>query len=352
MPSLSRAFNASARALAADRALRASRARASCSGRSLGFGWLAFSGLLATAAPRGRRTTPPKAKSVIFCFMDGGPSHVDTFDSKPMLEEARGQADRRRRPSPSGRSPPPNRVWLGSPWEFQQRGESGLWVSDLFPHLATVADELCVVRSHGRRAAAARPAEPAAAHRPQSSARPRASARGCRTAWAAANRNLPGYVVLNNDWVPNGGLENFGSSFLPASHQATMMRAKGVPVDNIAADGRRGGAAAQARPAGRAGRRLRRRPPRTRRRSRRPSPTTRPPSACRPRCPSSPTSAASPRRSAGCTASTRRTSTSATTPRRRLRARRLVEAGVRFVEITCPASTATTRRGTSTACSR
>jgi uncharacterized protein YfaS (alpha-2-macroglobulin family) len=47
------------------------------------------------------------------------------------------------------------------------------------------------------------------------------------------NRNLPGYVVLNNDWVPNGGLENFGSSFLPASHQATMVRAKGVPVDNI-----------------------------------------------------------------------------------------------------------------------
>jgi hypothetical protein len=47
------------------------------------------------------------------------------------------------------------------------------------------------------------------------------------------NHNLPGYVVLNNDWVPNGGLENFGSSFLPASHQATMMRAKGCPVDNI-----------------------------------------------------------------------------------------------------------------------
>jgi hypothetical protein len=47
------------------------------------------------------------------------------------------------------------------------------------------------------------------------------------------NNNLPGYVVLNNDWVPNGGLENFSSSFLPASHQATMMRAKGVPVDNI-----------------------------------------------------------------------------------------------------------------------
>jgi hypothetical protein len=48
------------------------------------------------------------------------------------------------------------------------------------------------------------------------------------------NNNLPGYVVLNNDWVPNGGLENFGSSFLPASNQATMVRAKGVPVDNIA----------------------------------------------------------------------------------------------------------------------
>ena len=47
------------------------------------------------------------------------------------------------------------------------------------------------------------------------------------------NQNLPGYVVLNNDWVPNGGLENFGSSYLPASHQATMVRAKGVPVDNV-----------------------------------------------------------------------------------------------------------------------
>ena len=133
----------------------------------------------------------------------------------------------------------PGRVWLGSPWEFKQRGKSGLWVSDLFPHIATVADELCVVRSmvgelplHGQ--------QNLLLHTGRITGRRRASARGCRTAWARRTSNLPGYVVLNNDWVPNGGLENFASAFLPASHGATMMRAKGVPVDNIApADPRR-----------------------------------------------------------------------------------------------------------------
>ena len=86
----------------------------------------------------------PRAKSVIFCFMDGGPSHVDTFDPKPMLKKHQGK------PIGDGGfqavAGHANRVWLGSPWEFKQRGKSGLWVSDLFPHLAEVADELCVVR--------------------------------------------------------------------------------------------------------------------------------------------------------------------------------------------------------------
>ena len=173
-----------------------------------------------------------RAKNIIFCFMDGGPSHVDTFDPKPMLKKHEGKpigesGVTKRSQSNAGR------VWFGSPWEFKHRGQSGLWVSELFPHIAQVADKLCVVRSmvgelplHGQQ------------NRLLHTGRILGQAPSFG-AWVSyglgtENANLPGYVVLNNDWVPNGGLENFGSSFLPASHQATMVRAKGVPVDNIA----------------------------------------------------------------------------------------------------------------------
>ncbi len=202
-----------------------------------GFGGLALAGLLADEAEAdtaSRNPAPhfrPKVRSVIFCFMDGGPSHVDTFDPKPMLKQHEGEkvgahltntlyTDR-------------NRVWLGSPWNFRQRGESGLWVSDLFPHIAAVADDICVVRSmvgmqplHGQQNLLLHTGRVLGQH-------------PSLGAWVShglgtENRNLPGYVLLNNDWVPNGGMENFGSSYLPASHQATMVRAKGTPVDNIA----------------------------------------------------------------------------------------------------------------------
>jgi len=206
---------------------------------SLGFGWLAYQGLfanqLAGAATRNAVAAPhhaAKATSIIFCFMDGGPSHVDTFDYKPMLKKHQGQ--RIGTPAVSRRSQSsPERVWLGSPWEFRQRGQSGLWVSDLFPKLAQVADDLCVVRSmvgelplHGQ--------SNLLLHTGRSLGQAPSLGSWVSYGLGSPNANLPGYVVLNNDWVPNGGLENFGSSFLPTSHQATMMRAKGVPVDNIA----------------------------------------------------------------------------------------------------------------------
>jgi len=197
---------------------------------SLGFGWLALNGLAATeshAAPR----PDAKAKSVIFCFMDGGPSHVDTFDYKPMLKKHEGQKIGAGAVSKRSQSAP-ERVWLGSPWEFKQRGRSGLWVSDLFPQLAKLADELCVVRSmvgelplHGQ--------SNLLLHAGRSLGQAPSFGSWVSYGLGTGNRNLPAYVVLNNDWVPNGGLENFGSSFLPASYQATAMRAKGVPVDNI-----------------------------------------------------------------------------------------------------------------------
>ncbi len=197
---------------------------------ALGFGWLAFQGLAASESRPASRADA-KVKSIIFCFMDGGPSHVDTFDYKPMLKKHEGQRIGSDAVSKRSQSAP-ERVWLGSPWEFKQRGQSGLWVSDLFPHLAKVADELCVVRSmvgelplHGQ--------SNLLLHTGRSLGQAPSFGSWVSYGLGTGNRNLPAYVVLNNDWVPNGGLENFGSSFLPASHQATMMRAKGVPVDNI-----------------------------------------------------------------------------------------------------------------------
>lgn len=203
---------------------------------STGFGWLALSGLLADevraeAAPRSPKPHfPPKVRSVVLCFMDGGPSHVDTFDPKPMLKKHEGEKVGKH--STNALYSDPNRMWLPSPWEFRQRGESGLWVSDLFPHIAGVADDICVVRSmlghlplHGQQNLLMHTGRVTGQH-------------PSLGAWVSyglgsENRDLPGYVLLNNDWVPNGGMENFGSSYLPASHQATMVRAKGVPVDNI-----------------------------------------------------------------------------------------------------------------------
>jgi len=206
---------------------------------STGFGWLALCGMLgeqSLAGAAGSSTSlrahhSPRAKNIVFCFMDGGPSHVDTLDEKPLLKQHEGRAIGEGAVSKLSQSAA-GRVWLGSPWAFRPRGESGLSISELFPRIAQIADHLCVVRSmkgelplHGQ--------QNLLLH----TGRIIGQAPGLG-AWVSyglgtENRNLPAYVVLNNDWVPNGGLENFGSSFLPASHQATMLRPAGVPVDNI-----------------------------------------------------------------------------------------------------------------------
>lgn len=163
--------------------------------------------------------------------MDGGPSHVDTFDPKPALKEHEGKPIGESAVSKRSQSAA-SRVWLGNLWKFRQRGESGLWVSDLFPHIASIADKLCVVRSmlgelplHGQQALLM--------HTGRILGQAPSIGAWVSYGLGTENKNLPGYVVLNNDWVPNGGLENFGSSFLPASHQATQIRPSGVPVDNI-----------------------------------------------------------------------------------------------------------------------
>jgi len=202
---------------------------------SAGFGWMALSGLLADRAfsgePAQRSHFPPRANNVILCFMDGGPSHVDTFDPKPMLSKHEGKTIGAGAVSKRAQSAP-DRVWLGSPWKFRRRGESGLWVSDLFPHIAGVVDDLCVIRSmlgelplHGQ--------QNLLLHTGSIIGQAPSFGAWISYGLGSENQNLPGYMLLNNDWVPNGGVENFGSSFLPASHQATMLRPTGVPVDNI-----------------------------------------------------------------------------------------------------------------------
>ena len=211
----------------------------------LGFGWAAFGAIAGAAAspPVARaadgrgggpvRHVVPRAKHVIFLFMDGGVSHVDTFDPKPELDARSGQPAEWRRDDRS-QAAGHDRKWLGGLWKFAQRGVSGLWVSDLFPHMAGIADELCVVRSlvgesplHG--------AQNLLLHTGRSIGAAPSIGAWVNYGLGTDNDNLPGYELLNNHWVPNGGFQNFASGFLPATCQATTVRAKGAPVDNILA---------------------------------------------------------------------------------------------------------------------
>ncbi len=201
---------------------------------SIGFGMMAFSSLAARmshAQPLAHYAA--RAKHVILCFMDGGPSHVDTFDPKPELTRQEGKAIGTENVSVLSQSAA-SRVWLGERWKSRQRGESGLPVSDLLPHIASLADDLCVVRSlvgkqplHGQQALLM--------HTGRETGRAPSWGSWVSYGLGSDNKNLPSYVLLNNDWIPNGGYENFGSAFLPANHAAMMLRAKGTPVDNIIA---------------------------------------------------------------------------------------------------------------------
>jgi hypothetical protein len=123
---------------------------------------------------------------------------------------------------------------MSSPWRFHERGQSGLPVSDLLPYIAGCADEICVVRSlvgelplHGQ--------QNLLLHTGRVLGQAPSFGSWVSYGLASGNANLPSYVLLNNDWIPNGGLENFGSAFLPASHGATTLRARGLPMDDIEA---------------------------------------------------------------------------------------------------------------------
>lgn len=202
-----------------------------------GFGLAAMASLLhessAAAVPLVHRIPgthhTPTAKRVIFLYMDGGPGQMDTFDPKPTLKEYDGK------PFPFEMAPTQfddNGGCFASPWAFKPGGESGVPVSDLFPFVRDMADELLVVRSmtsefsehttanyflHTGLGIAGRPSM------------------GAWTTYGLGreNQNLPGFVVLNGGLTPPGGLECFGSAFLPATNQGSIFKPRHNGVANI-----------------------------------------------------------------------------------------------------------------------
>lgn len=170
-----------------------------------------------------------KAKSVIFLYMDGGVSQVDSFDPKPRLTKENGK--------PFAMTIQPtqfnnNGNTLGSPWKFAQHGQSGIPVSDLFPHVATCVDDLAIIRSM----TAEFPEHTNANYYLHTGHG--LQGRPSMGAWAAyglgtENRDLPGFIVLNGGLIPPGGLDNFNSGFLPAAFQGSIFKPKGQPVANI-----------------------------------------------------------------------------------------------------------------------
>lgn len=206
-----------------------------------GFGALAFYALLhdtsrAASAPAVAAGTdpllprpthfPPKARNVIFLYMDGGPSQVDTFDPKPRLTAEHGK--------PFGMKMEPtqfnnNGSTLGCPWKFQPYGQCGTPVSELFPQVATCVDDLCVVRSLHTNFSEHTNANYFLHTGLGLSGRPSVGA-WVSYGLGSESRNLPGFVVLNGGLIPPGGLENFGSGFLPATFQGSIFRAAANPV--------------------------------------------------------------------------------------------------------------------------
>ena len=201
-----------------------------------GFGMVAVAGLLAdeaSAAPANPLAVkppgfPPKAKRIIFLFMSGGPSHVDTFDPKPRLERDNGK------PLPF-EMPKLVRTKTGnllrSPFKFRKHGQAGIEVSELFPHLASCVDDLCIIRSmvadninHNGACLQMNTGE-------------QAFSRPSMGSWllyglGSENRDLPGFIVISPS-QPAQGAPLWSSSFLPAAYQGTLVSDLKKPIANL-----------------------------------------------------------------------------------------------------------------------
>jgi hypothetical protein len=196
---------------------------------ALGFGFLALADLLA-AEDRGSRSPkphhPPRAKRVLFLFMKGGPSHLDTFDPKPLLDRDHGKPFPGTKPRVTFAQ---TGTLLKSPWKFQQHGDSGIPVSELFPSVAKCVDDLCFIHSlHGTN-----PAHGGATLKLHTGSD--TFVRPSLGAWVAyglgtENRNLPAYVTVCPT-LAHGGVNNWGPAFLPAACGGVPIGNASIPVD-------------------------------------------------------------------------------------------------------------------------
>ncbi|HUS04903.1 MAG TPA: DUF1501 domain-containing protein [Bryobacteraceae bacterium] len=171
----------------------------------------------------------PKAKSVIWLFMEGGPSHIDLFDPKPKLNEMNGQPV----PPSFGKivtaMGTAGNTLMGSQRKFKQYGQSGTWVSDWYPNIAEHVDDMAVIRScwadglnHVGSVC-------------QMNTGDILAGRPSMGSWltyglGSANRNLPSFVVLLDEKEPLGGTKNWSSGFLPATYQGTQFRQGDTPI--------------------------------------------------------------------------------------------------------------------------
>ncbi len=175
-----------------------------------------------------------RAKRVIWLFINGGPSHVDTWDYKPGLEKANGKKlegfD-----NTTGFFDKAVGPLLKSPFEFKQHGASGMWASSIFPHLSQHVDKMAFIKSFHTKSNNHSPALFMA-----NTGVPRMS-NPCVGSWVTyglgtENQNLPAFVVMSdplNRGLPKGHAANWGSGFLPGAFQGTWVRSKGEPIPNL-----------------------------------------------------------------------------------------------------------------------
>jgi hypothetical protein len=165
---------------------------------------------------------PPRAKRVIFVFLQGAPSHLDLVDYKPKLQEDTGKPE-------SGAADSGNpRTYLGSPWKFSQHGQSGHWFSELLPNIAKHADRLCVIKSLTTDI----PNHPQAVLQLHTGSH--RFTRPSMGSWVlyglgTENQELPGFISINA-LTRVGGVQNYGNAFLPAQFQATRITNEGQDI--------------------------------------------------------------------------------------------------------------------------
>jgi hypothetical protein len=205
--------------------------RAALQSLASGFGWLAFSSLAHTAAARDAAGAtdplaprpahfPARAKRVIFLCMNGGPSHVDLFDYKPVLNQHAAEGKTHNGEASGARL-------MGAQFRFSQRGQSGLWMSDACPRLAEHADDLCLIHSM----------QTDLPNHSQAFGQMHTGSfqfvRPSLGAWSlyglgTENADLPGFVTLSPP-SDNGGAQNYGSAFLPSIFQGTRIGTNQIP---------------------------------------------------------------------------------------------------------------------------